>query len=425
LANNTNTTKIGDEFETKSLDIIRKVIEKDQLAVNPQYIKIYPKQGYYSNDRKKNIIFDLTIEVWPPGADRYVMIYIIECKDYKNRVPVSKMEDFRDKIRQVAGVNVKGIFISNSPLQEGAFNLAQSAGIMFIQGESSNDYEIILHKTNRKKEQDKIQFVTETINSALIENGVEHLEKVIDKYILDVFKPISDTGRTSYNIDKLSKEDIEKIANEELIKINPRIMENGYFNLSVNKLTDHIRSYGIQTTYIKNHPELLGICNIKHQGIAVNISLKGTPRELFILAHEFGHYMLHQKLMIGQGEYDRFTDSTFSFRKGKYTLENPKHWIEWQANYFAECLVLPRPQFKVWAYRCMEDQDRYKKKFYVDDQLVNQRDFSDFVNKMAIHFNVTKTSIIYRLNELELIDDNTTTRSIGQIISEYSKDLLI
>ena len=26
------------------------------------------------------VLFDLTIEVWPPGANRYVLIYIIECK---------------------------------------------------------------------------------------------------------------------------------------------------------------------------------------------------------------------------------------------------------------------------------------------------------------------------------------------------------
>ena len=75
-----NTVEIGDKFESKSLDIIKKLIEEEQLGHMTEYIRIFQKKEYYSTLRKKNIKFDLTIEVWPPGANRYVLLYIIECK---------------------------------------------------------------------------------------------------------------------------------------------------------------------------------------------------------------------------------------------------------------------------------------------------------------------------------------------------------
>ncbi|GAB3800175.1 hypothetical protein GCM10028819_24980 [Spirosoma humi] len=53
LDNKINTTKIGDQFEAKSLDIIMKVIEDGQLAHLADHVKIFQKKEYYSSLRKK------------------------------------------------------------------------------------------------------------------------------------------------------------------------------------------------------------------------------------------------------------------------------------------------------------------------------------------------------------------------------------
>lgn len=145
-----NTTQIGDNFESRSLAIIKKVIEDEQLGYLGKHLKIFTKndKGYYSHHRKGEIYFDIIIEVWPPGANRYVLIYFIECKDYQTRVPINDVEEFHKKIEQVSGVNAKGIFISNSPLQKAAYNYAESVGMMLIQAEAVDNYNIILHKTN-------------------------------------------------------------------------------------------------------------------------------------------------------------------------------------------------------------------------------------------------------------------------------------
>lgn len=144
---------------------------------------------------------------------------------------------------------------------------------------------------------------------------------------------------------------------------------------------------------------------------------------MFILAHELGHFILHQKLSIGQTTYDAFEDSEYNFRTDKYDLTNPKHWIEWQANYFASSLVLPKVPFLARVYRYQDILNKSRGKIYLDDQYQNRKDFSELVKRLSYFFNVSKTTVIYKLNEMGLINDQSRLKQIGQIISEYKLDL--
>ena len=420
-----NTTKIGDQFETKSLEIIKKVIEDEQLGHSSNYLKIYSHKEYYSQLRKANIKFDLTIEVWPPGASRYVLIYIIECKDYNQRVPVSKIEDFHSKILQISGVNAKGIFISNSPLQKGGLNIAESVGMMVIQGESRDDYKIVLHRINKDHDLNRMSFINETINLSLIDDNTELIEKQIDSVLLNTFFDNSSESKVSYGIDKLSKDDIEHIAELELNKINPRILKEAY-NLNLGLLYDYIISeYDIKISELEEKSQLVGSCDIVNRIIGLNKSIKGTSREFFVLSHEFGHFILHQKLSIGQSLYNAFDDSEFNFRTNKYDLTNPKHWIEWQANYFASSLILPQVPFITKVFLSQISLDIKQGKVFLDDQIVNIRDFNDLVSKLSKTYNVAKTTIIIRLNELKWIVNRSRLKSVGQLLSEYQEELYI
>ncbi|WPP48570.1 hypothetical protein [Catalinimonas niigatensis] len=271
-----NTTLIGDQFETKSLEIIKRVIEEEQLGHLGKHLRIYTKKekGYYSATRQKDIYFDLTIEVWPPGASRYVLIYIIECKNYNKRVPVDDTEEFCYKIQQVSGVNVKGIFISNAPLQQSAFNVADSVGMMVIQGESSDNYKLILHKTDKRLNQERIPFIHTTKDEGLFDDGITLVERLIDKKITKIFEENTNISRVSYNIDKLSKSDIENYSKIELDKINPRILSS-FYQLSIEAFTKFLQEKE-QIFIIENEESLLGWCDIKNRTIGVNRAIKNT-----------------------------------------------------------------------------------------------------------------------------------------------------
>jgi len=422
MATKLNTTAIGDKFELKSLEIIKKMIEVGQIAHLSQYLKIYQQKKYFSSLRNDDIIFDLTIEVWPPGATRYSLIYIIECKDFEKRVPVNKIEDFIGKIKQVSGVNVKGIFISNSPLQKSGFTIAKNIGMMVIEAESVDNYKIVLYKTNREREEKKIPFIKDTFDVGLINEGINHLEKLIDEAILSAFQENTNESDVSYGIDKLSKDEIVCIAENELDKINLDILTRAH-TLTVEHLTEYIENVlKITIINLESNSNILGSCDTLNNIIGINKAIKGSKRELFILAHELGHYILHQNLSIGQTAYDAFDDAEYNFKTNKHDLKNQKNWIEWQANYFASSFVLPNKSF---SFILLQEEARLNMaqgKIFLDDQKQNIKNFNDLVKRLVYRFEVSKTTVIYKLKEMGLINDQSRLKSIGQVITEIKAE---
>lgn len=413
-----NTTEKGDILETQSVNIVKRLIEDELIGVIKEYARVFVKKKYPSNIRKNGKVeFDLSIEIWPPNAKRYSMVYFIECKNYKSRIPIEKIKKFHADIIETSGVNSKGIMISNSPFQKGAYDYADSLGMMLIEGETVDNFKIILHK--RTKEIDNfIPIITKTENLEILDEGVKSLEKIIDKQILSSF--LKANSNISYGIDKLSKKDIERIAQYELNKINKRILKNGY-GLSKDDLISFMkREYGLKLKRIKDRKnKFLGVCDIENKVIKLDFSIIDTQRELFILAHEFGHFILHQKLSIDQKLLDLFEDTEQNLISNKVILDNPRQWIEWQANYFAACLTIPQSSLIAMLWMSQQRRGLKKGNLYLDDQKNTQRAFYAIIDYLSYHFNVSKTSIIYRLKEYELINDNSRTKTVGELIEQY------
>ncbi len=414
-----NTVAKGDAFEVKTLEIINRLINEGILYLPKDSIRITPKAKLFSRDRKKDIIFDLTIEVWPPGANRYSMIYIIECKDYVNRVPISKVEDFHSKIQQVTGVNVKGIFITNSPLQEGAYNFADSKGMMVVQADADN-FRIILYKKSRTEETFKIPIITESLNINFMDEGVVAISKIIDEIILKSFS--ESKPKVSYNIDKLNKINIEEIANQELNKINPKILLNAE-GINIDIVEEYLKKeYEIVIQDLPWNSNSLGVCNLTKKTISIHPSVKNTNRHLFVLCHEFGHFILHQKLSIDQNTYDAFEDSEYDFQIDAHPLDNPRRWIEWQANYFASSLILNKESLLARIFDSQNKLGLTKDMLLLTDSYNSYKSFNNILARLVNRFNTSKTTLIYRMKEQKFLKERFTTQSAGQLINEYKEN---
>ena len=137
-----NTVKIGDDFEEKSKYIIEKALTNKELGLIPEFCKVFRKKGYYSSRRKKEIIFDLSIEVTPINADKPTLIYLIECKNYSSSIPVDDVALFAQYISEIHDYTKKGVFITNSKLQSGAIQEIISHGMMLIEVDNEN-YNIV------------------------------------------------------------------------------------------------------------------------------------------------------------------------------------------------------------------------------------------------------------------------------------------
>lgn len=410
-----NTVEKGNQFEKKSLEIIENLKESGLFGVK-EFLNIIPKAKCYSELRKGNIEFDVVIEFKPPNANRPMMTYFIECKNYEKRVPVEQVQKFHSDIIQVSGVNAKGIIISNGPFQKSAYNFAESTGMMVIEGESVEDFKIVHYKRSSEN-QSSIPFIKESIDNNLLNDGLMSMERLIDGELLKLLKK-SDSNIT-YGIDKLSKEDIDEISKEEIDKISQDYLIKAY-GLSVKDLREFIQlEYGIEIMHFDpKENKYLGSCDIDQKIIGISKKIVNTPRELFVLGHELGHYILHHRLSINQELMNSFSDSEYDFSTGKHRLENPRHWVEWQANYFSASLLLPKTSIvaKTWQF------SNSKNNLIFDDNYSNQKKFERIIERLANHFSVSKTSIIYRLKELNMIMDNTNTKSIGELISQWKSE---
>lgn len=389
-----NTVKIGDHFEDKSYDIISAALDSQKLGLIPDFCSVYRKKGYYSTRRKKEIIFDLSIEVKPPGAERPTLLYLIECKNYSSSIPVDDVALFAQYISEIHDYAVKGVFVSNSKLQSGAIEEIKSHGMMLIEVDAES-YNIVHYKNEKKKDpQDDIDhIIIKAIQGALLPAEIEGLKK-------------------------LSAKHIDAIATKLITDFRPDILNYGSALPLFDLLKYLKRKHKLKYKYsdFENHSDkhVLGYYDAEKNEIILNSSIKDSVREPFVAAHEIGHFMLHRNLRVNKTRYNNFKDTSFSLFKQSYTLNNPKNWIEWQANCFASALLMP--QFSIQAILIIVQKKLGISKvgsIYLDDQACNRRDFNEILERMAAHFNVSKTNIEYRLNDLGLIVRPKNTKEVN------------
>lgn len=123
----------------------------------------------------------------------------------------------------------------------------------------------------------------------------------------------------------------------------------------------------------------------------------------FTLAHEIGHWYLQRKdayvdsgqqSLFGQdtvkSSVNRFIDNVdiFSFKRKKLVTE--EDWLEWQANYFASCILMPKRMFTN-EYLKFQSQSTFK-----------------IISELSKIFNVSEEAVAYRIKEIrnELNEEN-------------------
>jgi len=142
-----NTVKKGDRLEEKIFQLFDSEISNGRFFTQKEFCRIYAKKGYYSNDRKKDIIFDISIEIFLPDQDTYSMLVLIECKNYNHKVPVDDVEEFFMKTQQISGGNLKAIVVSNNAFQEGAFEFSRSKGIGLLRYYDKSNLDWVLTRS--------------------------------------------------------------------------------------------------------------------------------------------------------------------------------------------------------------------------------------------------------------------------------------
>lgn len=140
--------------------------------------------------------------------------------------------------------------------------------------------------------------------------------------------------------------------------------------------------------------------------LEIRIFPSASPnRDRFTLAHELGHLLLgHSSHLSGELTIDQdFYDGAPS-RLALWQLNQ----LEWQANFFASCLLLPLGPFTRQFFLTAADlglRDRGHGPLYVDDQKANQDSYFRVTDRLKATFGVSRVAIRIRLTKLGLMTD--------------------
>ncbi|MBD1907629.1 restriction endonuclease [Funiculus sociatus GB2-A5] len=119
----------GKTYELDVASLLQQLLDQGELGIHPEQARIQHKPAYYSRDRMKDILFDVSIEVCRRGASTPFWIWIWECKNYSHTIPVDDVEEFHAKLNQVGADRTKGTMITPIGFDEGAYEFARSKGI--------------------------------------------------------------------------------------------------------------------------------------------------------------------------------------------------------------------------------------------------------------------------------------------------------
>ncbi len=384
-----NTVKKGDLFEAKALTLIKKAIEDDKFAFPLRFAKLISKAKYYSNKRNKDITFDIAIEIWPPDANRFQNLFIIECKSYSTKkVPIGDLIKLSSDVEDVASLNGKAVFITDSEYTETEIQYAENTGMMLIKVSQNDKIDILLYKSK-------------SIKLGMI---LSPLEIEFENFIKNAFNPIKITG-----LKQLSAKQIENEANLLLNEFSFEVL-NSCKRYEINDIIKFIEEkYLIKTIFKeldKSYPgkEIIGHFDNSKNVITIDKNLVGTDRIGFVLAHELGHAILHREIKINNEVYNEFKDSEYDFISDRHILSNYKNWIEWQANRFASYILIPEKNLKVHLITKQMHLGISKYgHIYLDNQSINLQDYHMIMEYLKFQFNTTKTTILYRMQELGLL----------------------
>ena len=169
---------------------------------------------------------------------------------------------------------------------------------------------------------------------------------------------------------------------------------------------------------------VLGAIYVKDRSIYADNALLADHSEgrlNFTFAHEAGHWVLHRKY-VTPAEDSRAERAAILCRK-----KDAKKPAEWQADFFAACLLMPEKWIKSAFEKSigarpllLHNEQRSLSGFhYIEPCVCNWPFIARAIQKTGGFSNVSKQAIIIRLQELGLVI-NETTEEIGWHRKQYA-----
>lgn len=221
------------------------------------------------------------------------------------------------------------------------------------------------------------------------------------------------TGKPVMNrfLENLSKRELEIRAETVLQKVWGGIIKDGPIDVEgILEMEFNLRLFIGRPEDIGQTEGVLGAIFFEQREVFVNEALLGAPgRYRFTLAHELGHWVLHQDV-VDPIEY------AWPFVPGKQhrgrrilCRAGESSPLERQANIFAAALLMPRWTFSNKVHAIAEDMGLVRSS---SGYVAHEEGFARLIESLSSMFAVSRESAKYRLVELSLV-------SIGDHAQEH------
>lgn len=422
-----NTTKKGDVLETYIFDLFTSLIEKKEFWGDSRYCKVFRKKGYYSKDREKNIVFDVSVEFQYPNADHYSMVTLIECKNLSRAVSVDDVGEFFNNAQQVAGANAKLVLATTSSFQSGAMTYAKSKGIGLLRYFSPSDFKWVLHRspsagaftTQNNHDRDLFEGMTSQEFRSTVFDLYMQGDSGVTNSLWDFFESFYLDNQTSQLAKGIFRNPkgrpmrlVPFIENEEIEDHCARVLRDvsycdGEVSLDAVSAQETSRC-GLIVNRCKAPLSCAQLGQISFNPLEITIFDQRVPnsgRERFTLAHELAHHFLSHSKYISK---DSCEESDFVLMRSDSGVGMDIARLEHQANLFASCLLMPKTgfisDFRKIA-RCRAISDKGFGELYLDGQQCNYHNYVGVTNDLMARYNVSRAAAKIRLESLGLLRD--------------------
>ncbi|MGU3625925.1 ImmA/IrrE family metallo-endopeptidase [Comamonas sp. C24C] len=438
-----NTTQKGDALEIAVFNLLKAQIDADRFFARKECCLISHRKGYYSEKRRANIVFDISIEISFPGATDYSVLVLVECKNYAKAVPVDDVEEFFAKIEQVGEANTKGIFISNNALQSSALSYCKSQGMGVARYFDGQDLKWELRRAASasfvgKSASDDLEAYTgltlPDYKSSLFElymqspyGATNSLNTFFEELVFhrlarnDPLRrlPRPRTKRPD-TVPYLTIAELEEIAHDALASIGADA-DVGQVDLEL-LCVRHPAAKGLTLLRTAAAPDAESshpLARITFEPLVIELfemSGSNSGRNRFTLAHEIGHLLLgHGKYLKAEWRDDADNEGIESIHDDGTALKR----MEIQANYFASCLLMPREKFRKAFYEQLQTRGVQNKGFgplFVDMQECNLKNYYGVTAQLMTQFGVSRAAVTIRLAGMGLINDARRTTAVAPSI---------
>ncbi|MFA5824686.1 MAG: ImmA/IrrE family metallo-endopeptidase [Gallionellaceae bacterium] len=438
-----SSTAIGDALEESIYILLQTEIEADRFWAKKESCRLFRKKGYFSKDRNSEIIFDVSIEMYLPGATDYSALVLIECKNYSHAVPVDDAEEFFAKVQQVGAANSKAIIASTATFQSGTKAFAKSKCIGLLRYFDPRSFKWELHRSPSASAGSANAEAAAIISDGLSNSNFhsqtfdlymqspvrntnslwEFIEDLVD--ITQVRRIANPRSRLASSVPYLEKNDLEARAEEILLGI-------GYISGEVNLdsvCAKEMQSCGLKILTDMPPPSTGGATPILGRILfnlrQIEIYTHPVPnkgRERFTLAHELAHHLLHHEKYMLRDSCDE-TDFSLGGQRVDESIDIVR--MEFQANYFAASLLMPRKNFITVFHLILGRMGIKNKGFsplFVDNQPCNLQNYETTISKLTEIYGVSRTAAMIRLEALGLLRDVRKQTRLQPLLSAIAAE---